>query len=134
MLCPFARAGAPPEVQEAVRALAGARLRFALFTRTGDLSTVDLATSRIQIAVALSRTNVPPVIIGPLLVHEAVHVAKGLPVTAAQEYEARVAELAACRLLIEIDRFPRGCLDAQQIVDLGRDRAIRELFESGFRR
>lgn len=134
MLCPYARAGAPADVQSAVRALGRARIRFALFTRTGDLSTIDLSANRIQLAVALSRTNVPPVIIGPLLVHEAVHLVAGRPVTAGQEYAARVAELAACRLLIEVDRFPRGCLDAQELVSLGAQRAIAELIESGFPR
>ncbi len=135
-LCPLAResSGAPVELREAVRALATARIRFALFTRTGNLSTTDLSTKRILLAVALSRTNVPPLTIGPLLAHEGYHLAKGAPVTATQEFFARVAELAACRFLIDATVFPRGCTDADAIVRLGQERAVELLVRAGFPR
>jgi hypothetical protein len=133
-LCRLVRPGLPAEAAEAVRALGRARIRFALFTRTGDQSTLDLATGRILLAVALSRTNVAPVVIAPLLVHEGWHLARGGPVTAAEEYGARVAELQACELLIEADRFPRGCRDAAAIVGLGEARAVELLVRAGFPR
>jgi hypothetical protein len=135
-LCPLARpsSGAPLELQEAVRALAKARIRFARFERTGNLSTADLSTRRILLAVALSRTNVPPLTIAPLLAHEGYHLAKGGPVTATQEFLARSAELAACRFLIDASVFPRGCTDADDIVRLGQERAVDLLVRAGFPR
>jgi hypothetical protein len=124
--------GAPVETQEAVRGLAHARIRFALFTRTGVLSTTDLAENRILLAVALSRTNLPPLAIAPLLAHEGYHIAKGGPVTAGQEFSARVAELGACRQFFKVEDYPRGCADADAIVRLGRDRAVDLLVRAGF--
>jgi hypothetical protein len=126
--------GAPVETREAIRALATARIRFALFTRTGDLTTTDLPARRILLAVALSRTNVPPLAIAPLLAHEGYHIAKGGPVTATQEYFARVAELGACRSLFEVKNYPRGCSDADAIVGLGPQRAVDLLVRAGFPR
>jgi len=129
-----ASSGAPAELREAIAGLSKARIRFALFTRTGDLSTTDLANGRILLAVALSRTNVPPLAIAPLLAHEGYHLAKGGPVTAMQEYFARVAELGACRFLFEVKNYPRGCADADDIVALGQDRAVDLLVRAGFPR
>ena len=133
-LCPFARSEriVPLELQQAVRALAGARIRFALFTRTGDLSTADLSSRRILLAVALSRVNVDPRTIAPLLAHEGYHLAHGLPVTASQEFRARVAELAACRFIVDADEFPRWCREADAIVRLGEERAVALLARAGF--
>ena len=132
-LCRLLGSG-PPELDQAIHGLGRARLRFALMTRTGDQTTADLATGRILIAIALSRTNVAPVIIAPLLAHEGWHLAKGLPATAGEEFGARVAELGACRALIDPDRFPRGCLDAQALVQLGVQRAVEALVGAGFPR
>lgn len=135
-LCPFARPDriVPPELQQAVRALAGARIRFALFTRTGDLSTADLSSRRILLAVALSRVNVDQRTIAPLLAHEGYHLAQGAPVTAAQEFRARVAELAACRFILDARDFPRGCREADAIVRLGEERAVALFARAGFPR
>ncbi|MFY9586467.1 MAG: hypothetical protein WAT66_03315 [Actinomycetota bacterium] len=126
--------GAPVETQEAIRGLAKARIRFALFTRTGVLSTTDLSENRILLAVALSRTNLPPLVIAPLLAHEGYHIAKGGPVTATQEFAARVAELGACRNFFKVEDYPRGCADADAIVRLGRDSAVELLVRAGFPR
>lgn len=136
LLCPLARSEptTSPELQQAVRALATARIRFALFTRTGDLSTADLLDRRILLAVALSRVNVDPATIAPLLAHEGYHLAQGLPVTAAQEFRARVAELAACRHIVDVDEFPRGCREADAIIRLGEERAVGLLVRAGFPR
>lgn len=125
---------APPELREAIAGLAKARIRFALLKRSGELTTTDLSTNRILLAVALSRTNVPPLTLAPLLAHEGYHVAKGRPITATQEYFARVAELGACRFLFEVKNYPRPCVDADAIVGLGRQRAVDLLVRAGFPR
>jgi hypothetical protein len=133
-LCPFAKPDplVPPDLQQAVRALAGARIRFALFTRTGDLSTADLSSRRILLGVALSRVNVDQRTIAPLLAHEGYHLAQGGPVTAAQEFRARVVELAACRFIVDADEFPRWCREADAIIRLGEERAVALLTRAGF--
>ena len=133
-LCPIAGPGAPAELRRAVQALSTARIRFALFTRTGDLSTTDLSARRILLAVALARTNVPVGVIAPLLVHEGYHLALGLPVTATQEFHARLAELEACDLLFDAAHFTRGCSDAQAMVRLGEARAVDLLVRVGYPR
>jgi hypothetical protein len=125
----------PPEVKRAIRTLSKATIRFAVFTRTGEQSTADMSTNRILLNVDLARTSVDPVAIAPLLVHEGWHLSAGAPVTAAQEFGARVAEVQACRVIFRDDEEPtRGCLDAQAIVTLGETRAIELLVRAGFRR
>lgn len=124
----------PPELRRSVGGLAGARIRFAVFSSTGNQSTTDLAARRVYLSYALARTNVRPETIWPLLVHEGWHLATGTPVTAAREYGARVAEAQACRLLPNDLETPRGCLDAQAIVALGETRAVELLVSAGFPR
>lgn len=123
----------PPELGEAIRQLAGTKIRFAVFTRTGEQSTLDLAAARILLNVDLARTSVDPIVIAPLLVHEGWHLRAG-PLTATLEYEARIAELQACRI-VYADREPsRGCRDAQAIVTLGKQRAVELLVRAGYAR
>jgi hypothetical protein len=134
LLSPNAREHAPADVRRAIEALATARIRFALFTRTGDLSTADIGARRILLALALSRVNVPAGPIAPLLIHEGYHLALGRPVTAEQEFGARRVEYEACRLLFEPKVFPRGCDDARDIVRLGEARAVELLVRAGYPR
>lgn len=125
----------PENVIRAVRALTTAKIRFALLTRTGDLSTTDLKERRIFLAIALSRSNVPAGLITPLLVHEGFHLSFGTPVTAAQEFGARRAEYDACRILIpDRRRWPRGCDDALAMVRLREVRAVDLLVRAGYPR
>jgi hypothetical protein len=134
-LCDLASEGATSaELTDSIHALAGARIRFALFTRTGDLSTTQLAERRIFLAIALSRTNVPAGVIAPLLVHEGYHVLSGAPVNAFQEFRARAVEYEACKDLFKPDLFPRGCDDARAMVRLGQDRAVELLVRAGYPR
>jgi len=135
-LCEAERASTNPQFHLAMKALATARIRFALFSRTGNLSTADLGARRILLAIALSRENVPAGPIAPLLVHEGYHLSQGLPFSAAQEYEARVAEYAACIVLPGFDakHFPRDCSDARDIIRLGRAGAIALLVSAGYPR
>ena len=122
-------------LSDTIHTLARARIRFALFTRTGDLSTTQLAERRILLAIALSRTNVPAGVIAPLLVHEAYHIFAGTPVTAAGEFQARTIEYEACRdLFPDRDTWPRGCDDAQAMVRLGEARAVDVLLRAGYPR
>ncbi|MGH2784261.1 MAG: hypothetical protein ACRDJ1_03300 [Actinomycetota bacterium] len=124
----------PAEVRRAIRGLKEATIRFGIFTRTGEQSTFDRATTRILLNVDLARTSIDPIVIAPLLVHEGWHLAAQAPFTAEQEYGARLAEVQACRVIFR-DREPsRGCLDAQAIVALGEARATDLLFRSGFPR
>lgn len=123
----------PAELRDAIRRLAGTKIRFAVFTRTGEQSTLEPQASRILLNVDLARTSVDPVVIAPLLVHEAWHLSSGPP-TAALEYDARVAELQACRVVYATVEPSRGCTDAQAIVALGRGRAIEALVRAGYPR
>jgi hypothetical protein len=138
-LCPIATdERKAPEVKQAIAALKDATIRFGLFRRTGEQSTADINTRTIYVNVDLARTSVDPIVIGPLIAHEAWHLFAGAsgPVTAAQEFGARRAELQACRAIYSSpDREPsRGCLDAQAIVALGEARAVELLARSGFPR
>jgi hypothetical protein len=133
-VCSKLQAGALPiDVGRALRALQTSRVRFALFKRTGELSTADLTNRRILLAVALSRTNVPAAPIALLMIHEAYHLALGAPVTAAQEFGARRVEYEACRALVpDRRRWPRGCDDALAMVRLGEARAVTLLTRAGY--
>jgi hypothetical protein len=134
-LCDLAKkTGTSMTLTDSIHALDRAKIRFALFTRTGDLSTTELAEHRILIAIALSRTNVPAGVIAPLLVHEAYHILVGGPVTAANEFQARSVEYEACKNLFDPDHFPRGCDDARAMVRLGEARAEELLVRAGYPR
>lgn len=125
----------PAEVKTAIGALREATIRFGVFTRTGEQSTADIPGRKIYLNVDLARTSVDPIVIAPLLVHEGVHISASGP-TAEQEFDARRAEVQACRVIfrnLEGD-VPRGCLDAEAIVALGEARAVELLVRSGFPR
>ncbi|HEX9696957.1 MAG TPA: hypothetical protein VGB64_11675 [Actinomycetota bacterium] len=133
-LCPHADGDS--DVARSIRALSAARLRFAVFTRSGDFSTLSIAEPfRVLINIRFARRDVSAAMIGPLLVHEGFHLLHaGEPMTAGLEFEARQAELRACRLLIDIELWDRGCTDARRLVEFGRVRAIDELVAAGFPR
>ena len=135
-LCAAELQSTNPQFHEAMKALATARIRFALFTRTGNLSTADFGARRVLLAIGLSRENVPAGELAPLIVHEAYHLSQALPFTAEQEYEARVAEYAACVALPGFDakHFPRDCADARDIIRLGRAGAVALLVSAGYPR
>lgn len=132
-LCKFA---GDAQIAPSLRALAGARLRFAVFARTGDTSTLSVADPRrVLINVRFAQRDVSAAWIAPLLVHEGFHLLHaGEPMTANLEFEARQAEVRACRLLIEVEAWPRGCTDAEQLVRFGRESAIDQLVRAGFPR
>ncbi|HVL90042.1 MAG TPA: hypothetical protein VM841_07395 [Actinomycetota bacterium] len=133
-LCPHA--AGESDVARSIRALSEARLRFAVFQRSGDFSTLSSADPvRILINIRFAQRDVSAALIGPLLVHEGFHLLHpDEPLTAELEFRAREAELQACRLLIDIEAWDRGCTDAQRLVEFGRERAIQQLVAAGFPR
>ena len=133
-LCSFAADDS--DAARSLRALSKARLRFAVFARTGDTSTMSNADPlRILINVRFAQRDVSAALIGPLLAHEGFHLLHaGEAVTAEREYEARMVELQICRLLIDVDAWPRGCNDADQLIRFGRGKAVDQLANAGFPR
>lgn len=133
-LCPFA--GDDSAAAQSLRALSKARLRFAVFARTGDTSTLSTADPRrVLVNVRFAQRDVSAALIAPLLAHEGFHLLHaGEPMTAEREFEAREVEVRICRLLIDVEAWPRGCTDAQQLVQFGRERAVDQLVKAGFPR
>jgi hypothetical protein len=127
--------GVAPELRTAVLGLKGATLRFGAFDRTGEDATSDLSARTLYVNIRFARANTPTVLVAPVLVHEGWHLANaGVPVTARQEYLARVAELDACRQLIDRDKWIRDCTDADELVSLGEARAVEVLAAAGYER
>ena len=134
-LCALGQGGVPIDLQIAVRGLDGATIRFAAFDRTGEEATADLATDVIYVNVRFARANTPTILVAPVLVHEGWHLANRRgAVNAIQEFSARVAELDACKQLIDRDKWIRDCEDAAQIVGLGEARAVDLLVAAGYAR
>lgn len=132
-LCPFFAGGVPRELAIALRGFEGATIRFAAFGRTGVESTSDLGARRIWVNARFARTGSPYAWVSPVLVHEAWHLAnEAAAVTAEQELGARSAELATCRFLMDPDRWPRGCRDAEALLALPRSRAVELLRSAGY--
>ncbi len=125
-----------PAVERARRALdrAGGVVAFAGFRVTGNESTTLLGRPP-AVLVSIEYRNARPERIAVLLVHEGTHVAQGRLPSAADELDARRAEVDACR-----SAFPaggvtpnRGCFDAEALLALGHDAAIAELRKAGYR-
>lgn len=133
-LCPHAADDS--EVARALRALTGARLRFAQFARTGDFSTLSISEPvRVLINIRFARRDISALYIAPLLAHEGFHLLqRATPWSAKLEFAARRVEAQACRLMIDVEAWPRGCSDAQGIVDFGEARATELLVRAGFPR
>jgi hypothetical protein len=132
-LCALTGPSISVELRSAIQALGHATIRFAGFQRTGEEATTDLVARRINVNVRFARSNSPTILVTPVLVHEGWHLANaGARVTASQEFRARTAELEACKLLIDRDKWIRNCDDAARIVGLGEARAISLLVAAGF--
>jgi hypothetical protein len=127
--------GTRADLDDAIRALATARIHFATFARSGDASTTDLSARRILLDIRFSRSRSAVVDIVPLLAHEGYHLARsGQPVTAGEEFAARGVELLVCRLIIDIRRWPRGCEDARALADMGERAGVDALVRAGYPR
>lgn len=109
---------------------AGAILRFAVFEVTPVDSAVDVGEDPPVVLVNARFAQIAdPRSVAPLLIHDAVTVA-GRPGTVDTALAARRAELAVCRELFDPDDFPRGCLDAEELLALEDPAAA--LRESGY--
>lgn len=125
--------GAGEEVDRAVRALAGATVRFGIFDRSGVESTVEFGARTVWLNAKFAVRKVPVSHIVPVLVHDAWHLANpSEPVSAAQELAARRVEATACRGLIAPDDRPRWCEDADALARLPEARAIERLVAAGY--
>lgn len=132
-LCALTGPSISPELRDGIAGLDGVVLRFAAFQRSGEEASTDLPAGRIFVNLRFARTNTPTILVTPILVHEGWHLAhQGERVTASGEFKAREAELGACRQLIDRDKWIRNCEDAENIVNLGEERAVALLMTAGF--
>jgi hypothetical protein len=113
----------------ATAARAGTVISFGVFESTGDASTT-VAGSPPRILVNTSYAGAFKGYLLQVLAHELWH-AGGTDVTAENEFEARVVEDQICDRVREIASV-RGCAEAEEIVELGRDEAVRRLREAGY--
>jgi hypothetical protein len=133
-ICPLASGGVPSEITAAIDGLDGATIAFAVFQRVGVESTTDFASKTIWLNAKFSRTDLPIEQVVPVVLHEAYHLANRQdPLDARQELAARRAEIAACRQLVPIDKWPRWCKDARALTDLPEARALELLVSAGYR-
>ena len=134
-LCRLSHGGVPAELTTAIAGLKGATIRFAAFQRAGVESTADFATRTIWLNLKFSQSNMSIEQVAPVLAHEGWHLAHpGDAVTAEQELGARRAEVAACRELMSVDKWPRWCNDARTLTELPAARAIALLVSAGYPR
>ncbi|MGZ6494430.1 MAG: hypothetical protein ACXVEX_14055 [Actinomycetota bacterium] len=134
-VCRLASGGVAPELTTAITGLRDATVRFAGFSRAGVESTADFATRTIWLNVKFSQESMPVEQVVPVLLHDAWNLAYPKEaVTATQELGARRAEVAACRELIAIDKWPRWCKDARALTDLTEATAIDALVSAGYQR
>jgi hypothetical protein len=134
-ICSLSRGGVPADVTTAIAGLKGATIRYAGFGRPGVESTADIRTKTIWLNIKFSQQRLPVEQLAPVVLHEGWHLANpGDLVTAEQELDARRAEVATCRQLIEIDKWPRWCQDARALTELPQTRAIDLLVSAGYRR
>jgi hypothetical protein len=125
--------GVSPAMTRAVQALNRATIRFGFFTRTGVESTLDHATNTISLNLKFAQRKVLISHLVPVLLHEGVHLQNASEsTTAVQELGARRIEVAACRQLIEIKRWPRWCHDARALTDLDEAQALALLRAAGY--
>ena len=134
-ICRLSHGGVPADLTSAIGGLRGVTIRFAGFQRAGVESTADFATKTIWLNLKFSQESMDVEQVAPVVVHEGWHLAHGQdPVTAAQELSARRAEVDACRQLIDVNKWPRWCMDARALTELPVARAIGLLVSAGYRR
>ena len=98
----------------------GGRLRFAVFEVTGLDSSARAEDGRLVIELNAKFQFDDATLAAPFIVHELTHLADGwpgAPVTDAAELRALEAQARACQRLVIRDDPPRGCADAQEVLD-----------------
>jgi hypothetical protein len=134
-ICSLAHGGVPAEVTKAIGGLRGATIRYAGFGRSGVESTADLKAKIIWVNIKFSQQRLPVEQLAPVVLHEGWHLAHAAdPVTAEQELGARGTEVATCRQLIQISKWPRWCSDARALTEIPQSQAIDLLVSAGYRR
>jgi hypothetical protein len=114
----------------------GVEVAFAEFQVASVESTAVLRPGHTTVLVTGAYSRRTPQRVAALLVHEGIHVAAGRGPTAADELDARTAELQACQRL-----FPpgggvqpnQGCRDAAELLAGGDASALAALRQAGYR-
>ncbi|MFN2614855.1 MAG: hypothetical protein ABR552_08600 [Actinomycetota bacterium] len=133
LLCKYTRGGLGDDVTRAARALDGVTIEFGRFSATGVESTADLGARIMWINAKFALRKTPVEDVAPVVLHEAWHLFDAAArVTAEQELRARAVELSACRNLIAIKDWPRGCKDASTLMTMERARAVELLVSAGY--
>ena len=142
--CGLLQTGDLPDAQRGLQTFidAGGQLRVAIFELTGVESSARVETiadsdaQRLVIELNPRFQFEPGYRAAPMIIHELTHIGSatwpGEPVTAEGELAAMQAQHAACELITFTDDPPRGCLDAQLLVE--DPDAIEQLVDAGYRR
>jgi hypothetical protein len=141
--CSLLATGDFPAAQRGLANLveAGGQLRVAIFELTGVESSsrvepiADSDAQRIAVELNPRFQFEEGFRAAPMIIHELTHLAgtwPGEPVTAEQELEAMQAQHDACEAITFGSEPPRGCLDAELLVD--DPGAIEQLVDAGYGR
>lgn len=142
-VCGLLGTGDFPEAEEGLEVFrqAGGQLRVAVFELTGVESSArvepiaDSDAERIAIELNPRFQFEEGYRAAPMIIHELVHLAHawpGEPVDAGGELEAMRAQLRACEAITFTEEPPRGCLDAELLVE--DPDAIEDLVDAGYGR
>lgn len=122
-LCQLVTTGSFPAVEEGLErwAAADGRLRFAVFELTGVDSSARIEDGRPVVELNARFQFEDATQAAPFVAHELVHLAgewPGAAPSAEQELAAMEAQDAACQRLVFRDQPPRGCVDAEELLEL----------------
>lgn len=135
-LCQLLERGAFPTAEEGLARWAeqDGALRFAVFERTGLDSSARVEDGRVVIELNAKFQFDDATLAAPFVLHELVHLSGDWPgddpVSAPGELAAMEAQLQACGRLVARDGLPRGCSDAEELLDL--DDPLGALREAGY--
>lgn len=108
-------------------------LRLAVFELTGVDSSARVEDGRVVVELNARFQFGDAARAAPFIVHELTHLAggwPGRPVDAEEELLAMRLQLAACRALVFRDEPPRGCTDAEELLE--SDDPLRDLVDAGY--
>lgn len=110
-------------------------IAFAQFERTGEDSTTVTGTPpRVAVNTRFSvRGKLFKGYLAGVVLHELMHAGGPAgPVTAEDEYLTRFSENGMCRIVLPNSEIGRSCGDAKDIVDVGKDEAVKRLRAAGY--
>lgn len=108
-------------------------LRFAVFELTGVDSSSRVENGRIVIELNAKFQFEDATEAAPFLIHELTHLGQtwpGIAVSAADELAAMTAQQLACERLAFRQARPRGCLDADELLE--RESPLEALLDAGY--